>query len=165
MAIWTRTDGVFTEVGGALVPLTTAIVAEQLVENEGLEALRGPAGPGVAAGGSTGQVLTKSSAADNATAWTTLTPATVNGFDAAVRATRLDQLAAPTAAVALGSQRLTGVATPTTAQDAATAGTALGLVRHDASPTVQRPTGYAVVLWIGTVEPASRAPGDLWIVP
>jgi hypothetical protein len=41
-------------------------------------------------------------------------------FDAQVRASRLDQLAAPTAAVALNGQRLTGVADPTAAQDAAT---------------------------------------------
>ncbi len=36
------------------------------------------------------------------------------------RANRLDQLAAPTAAVALNSQRITGLADPTAAQDAAT---------------------------------------------
>lgn len=40
--------------------------------------------------------------------------------DARVRANRLDQLAAPTAAVALNSQRITGLADPTAAQDAAT---------------------------------------------
>lgn len=40
--------------------------------------------------------------------------------DTRVRANRLDQLAAPTAAVALNSQRITGLADPTSAQDAAT---------------------------------------------
>ncbi len=40
--------------------------------------------------------------------------------DARVRANRLDQMAAPTAAVAMGSQRITGLADPTAAQDAAT---------------------------------------------
>ena len=40
--------------------------------------------------------------------------------DARVRANRLDQLAAPTAAVGMGSQRITGLAEPTAAQDAAT---------------------------------------------
>lgn len=44
----------------------------------------------------------------------------ISDFDAQVRASRLDQLAAPTAAVALNGQRLTGVADPTAAQDAAT---------------------------------------------
>ena len=40
--------------------------------------------------------------------------------DARVRANRLDQLAAPTAAVAMNAQRLTGLAEPAAAQDAAT---------------------------------------------
>lgn len=40
--------------------------------------------------------------------------------DARVRANRLDQLAAPTAAVGLNNQRITGLADPTAAQDAAT---------------------------------------------
>jgi hypothetical protein len=40
--------------------------------------------------------------------------------DVRVRANRLDQLAAPTAAVALNSQKITGLADPTAAQDAAT---------------------------------------------
>ncbi|MEN9925184.1 MAG: hypothetical protein RL268_1310 [Pseudomonadota bacterium] len=40
--------------------------------------------------------------------------------DVRVRSNRLDQLAAPTAAVVLNSQRITGLADPTAAQDAAT---------------------------------------------
>lgn len=40
--------------------------------------------------------------------------------DVRVRANRLDQLAVPTAAVALNSQKITGLADPTAAQDAAT---------------------------------------------
>lgn len=40
--------------------------------------------------------------------------------DVRVRTNRLDQMAAPTAAVALNSQRITGLADPTSAQDAAT---------------------------------------------
>lgn len=45
---------------------------------------------------------------------------TVSDFDNQVRTSRLDQMAAPTAPVALGSQRITGLADPTGAQDAAT---------------------------------------------
>lgn len=45
---------------------------------------------------------------------------TISDFDAAVRANRLDQLTAPTTPVAMGSQRITGVADPSSAQDAAT---------------------------------------------
>jgi hypothetical protein len=46
--------------------------------------------------------------------------ATVSDFDTAVRASRLDQMAAPTGPVAFGGQRLTGVADPSGAQDGAT---------------------------------------------
>jgi hypothetical protein len=44
----------------------------------------------------------------------------ITNFDTQVRTSRLDQMAAPTAAVALNAQKLTGVADPTAAQDAAT---------------------------------------------
>lgn len=46
--------------------------------------------------------------------------ATISDFNTAVRLNRLDQLAAPTAPVAMGSQRITGLADPSGAQDAAT---------------------------------------------
>ena len=44
---------------------------------------------------------------------------TLLDFDASVQATRLDQLASPTSAVSMNSQKLTNVATPTDANDAA----------------------------------------------
>jgi hypothetical protein len=46
--------------------------------------------------------------------------ATVSNFDTQVRTSRLDQMAAPTASVALNAQKITGLADPTLAQDAAT---------------------------------------------
>jgi hypothetical protein len=45
---------------------------------------------------------------------------TISDFDTQVRTSRLDQMAAPTAGVALNAQKLTGVADPTNAQDAVT---------------------------------------------
>lgn len=45
--------------------------------------------------------------------------ATISDFDTQVRASRLDQMAAPTAVVSMGSQRITNLATPTGANDAA----------------------------------------------
>ncbi len=45
---------------------------------------------------------------------------TISDFDTQVRTSRLDQMAAPTASVALNAQKLTGVADPTSAQDAST---------------------------------------------
>jgi hypothetical protein len=46
--------------------------------------------------------------------------ATISNFDTQVRTSRLDQMAAPTASVALNAQKITGVADPTLAQDAST---------------------------------------------
>ena len=50
----------------------------------------------------------------------TQTAATISDFNTAVRTNRLDQMAAPTAAVSLNSQKITGLATPTAGTDAAT---------------------------------------------
>lgn len=50
----------------------------------------------------------------------TLTAAKISNFDTQVRTSRLDQMAAPTVAVAFNSQRITGLADPSGAQDAAT---------------------------------------------
>lgn len=45
---------------------------------------------------------------------------TISDFDTQVRTSRLDQMAAPTAAVSLNSQRITNLATPTAGSDATT---------------------------------------------
>jgi hypothetical protein len=50
----------------------------------------------------------------------TLTAAKISDFDTQVRTSRLDQMAVPTASVVLNSQKITGLADPTSAQDAAT---------------------------------------------
>lgn len=52
----------------------------------------------------------------------TQTAATISDFDTQVRTSRLDQMAAPTAPVSLNNQRITSLATPTAATDAATKG-------------------------------------------
>lgn len=43
---------------------------------------------------------------------------TISNFDSQVRAIRIDQMAAPTAPVSLGSQKITNLATPTSSADA-----------------------------------------------
>lgn len=48
------------------------------------------------------------------------TASTISDFDTAVRTSRLDQMAAPTSAVSMNSQRVTSVSDPSSAQDAAT---------------------------------------------
>ena len=50
----------------------------------------------------------------------TLTASKLSDFDTQVRTSRLDQMAAPTGNVAFNSQKITGLADPTAAQDAAT---------------------------------------------
>ena len=50
----------------------------------------------------------------------TLTAAKISDFDTQVRTSRLDQMAAPTADVAFNNRKITGLADPTLAQDAAT---------------------------------------------
>lgn len=50
----------------------------------------------------------------------TLTAAKISDFDTQVRTSRLDQMAAPTAAVSLNSQKITNLGTPTLDTDAAT---------------------------------------------
>jgi len=76
---------------------------------------------------------------DRSTHTGTQLAATVSDFNAAVRLNRLDQLAAPTAPVALGGQKITGLAPGTNPTDAATVsqlgsggggGTASGTVPH-----------------------------------
>ena len=57
-----------------------------------------------------------------------ITHTQVTDFDAGVQANRLDQMAQPTAAVAMNSQRITGLADPTAAQDAVTKAYADALV-------------------------------------
>jgi hypothetical protein len=48
------------------------------------------------------------------------TASTISDFDTQVRTSRLDQMAAPTAAVPFNAQKITGLADPTNAQDAVT---------------------------------------------
>jgi hypothetical protein len=50
----------------------------------------------------------------------TQTASTISDFDTQVRTNRLDQMAVPTAAVALNAQKITGLGTPTDSTDAAT---------------------------------------------
>lgn len=65
---------------------------------------------------------TDASLRDRATHTGTQLASTISNFDTQVRTNRLDQMAAPTAAVALNAQKITGLADGTAATDAATYG-------------------------------------------
>jgi hypothetical protein len=60
----------------------------------------------------------------------TLTAEKISDFDTQVRTSRLDQMAAPTASVALNSQKITGLADPTSATDAANKGFVDGAISN-----------------------------------
>ncbi len=87
----------------------------------------------------------------------TQTASTISDFDTQVRTNRLDQMAAPTAAVALNAQKITGLADPTSAQDAVTLnyittqkGVANGLAELDGNGLV--PTHHLPALAITTTQ-------------
>jgi hypothetical protein len=92
--------------------------------------------------------------------------ATISDFDTQVRTSRLDQLAAPTAAVAFNSQRLTNLADPSSAQDAATKqyvdGVATGL---DVKASVRAATTATITLnGAQTIDGVSLVAGDRVLV-
>ena len=96
----------------------------------------------------------------------TLTAAKISDFDTQVRTSRLDQLAAPTADVPLNSQKITGLADPVNAQDAATKNyvdsVAQGL---DAKPSVKAATTANITLsGAQTVDGVSLVAGDRVLV-
>jgi len=87
----------------------------------------------------------------------TQTASTVSDFDTQVRTSRLDQMAAPTSAVALNAQKITGLADPTNAQDAVTLnyittqkGAVNGLAELDGNGLV--PTHHLPALAISTTQ-------------
>lgn len=43
------------------------------------------------------------------------------------------------------------------------AASGLGYVNHGASAGVARPTGWAAILWLGSVEPSNAQNGDVWM--
>jgi hypothetical protein len=47
--------------------------------------------------------------------------------------------------------------------DVASATNAMGTVVHGATASTARPTGYAVITWIGSVEPDNSVDNDIWI--
>ena len=92
--------------------------------------------------------------------------ATISDFDTQVRTSRLDQFAAPTAAVSLNSQRITNLADPTSAQDAATKAyvdaTSMGL---DVKASVRATTSANITLsGTQTIDGVSLVAGDRVLV-
>ena len=97
----------------------------------------------------------------------TQTASTISNFDTQVRTSRLDQMAAPTASVALNAQKITGLADPTSAQDAVTLnyittqkGAVSGIASLDGSgliPTSQLPALAITTTQVATSQAAMLA--------
>ena len=88
----------------------------------------------------------------------TQTASTISDFNTAVRTNRLDQMATPTASVAMGSQKITGLADPTSDQDAVTIhyiagqkGSANGLASLDSSGLIPQSQIPGIALHTTTV--------------
>ncbi len=97
-----------------------AAVASQTAFGRGLLALADAAAGRIAFDAVSTADLTTASTADRARANHTGTQlaSTISDFNTAVRTNRLDQMATPTAAVAMGSQKITSVADGTSSNDA-----------------------------------------------
>ncbi len=95
-----------------------------------------------------------------------LTAAKISDFDTQVRTSRLDQMAAPTSAVGLGAQRITNLADPSAAQDAATqayvlAQIASSMTGQDWKPSVRAASsGNLTLSGTQTVDGVALIAGD-----
>lgn len=91
---------------------------------------------------------------------------TISNFDAQVRSSRLDQMAAPTAAVSFGNQLLTNVANPVAATDAANKGYVDSLVNGTDWKQSVRVTTVANITLSGlqTIEGISLVVGNRVLV-
>lgn len=96
----------------------------------------------------------------------TQTASTISDFDTQVRTNRLDQLAAPTAALSVNNQRITNLATPTSDSDAATKGYVDALVNGtDWKQSVRVATTANITLsGLQTIDGVSVLAGDRVLV-
>lgn len=97
----------------------------------------------------------------------TQTASTISDFDTQVRTSRLDQMAAPTASVSMNSQKITSLADPTVASDAANKGyvdaIATGLIDYKASVRAVS-TANITLSGLQTVDGVSLVDGDRVLV-
>ena len=116
--------------------------------------VEGPAGQGLAAGGTTGQVLAKVDGTDYNTEWADVvaTAADLPIVDAG------GYYAATEAEAALQE-----IAADLASEVAAVKAAAYTKVAHGADSTVARPTGWAGVIWVGTVQPDNIS-GDDFVI-
>lgn len=96
-----------------------------------------------------------------------LTAAKISDFDTQVRTSRLDQMAAPTAAVAFNTQRITNLAAPSSDTDAATKAYVDGVAQgidHKASVRVATTANLATLSGLLTIDAITVVAGDRVLV-
>lgn len=97
----------------------------------------------------------------------TQTASTISDFDTQVRTSRLDQMAVPTASVSLNNQRITNLAAPSAATDAATRGyvdAAVNGTDWKQSVRVATTTNIATLSGLLTVDGVTLVAGDRVLV-
>lgn len=118
--------------GTALVDSTNIVLGDGNVADGSLSAEK-------LAPGTNGQFLTTTA---GVAVWEAILHTDISDFDAGVQANRLDQMAAPTASVAMGSQKITGLA------DGSASGDAVNYSQLSAITPFERQTG--TVSWSTT---------------
>lgn len=96
----------------------------------------------------------------------TILASVVSDFNTAVRTNRLDQMAAPTASVALNNQKITGLADGTAGSDAATYGQLLQFLNNQSfkAPVRVASTGNLTLSGTQTVDGVALTAGDRVLV-
>ena len=105
-----------TGTGAIATTIPAGTVTNQMMANMALNTVKARVTPGGAPGRPEDVTFT------NFKTLLAIVPANIVGFDAQVRASRLDEMAVPTAALNVNSQKITSLATPTASGDAASKG-------------------------------------------
>lgn len=81
--------------------------------------------------------------------------------DASVTAAKLAAALKPSGGAATTDEAVRRLGTG--AGEAAPGVNGLGVVEHGTNAATTRPTGYAQILWVGSVDPTNKVAGDIWM--
>lgn len=151
------TEAAQDAVGGALADTATL----DLAYNDAGNAITGNVLDSPTVGGATPAQLR-----DRSTHTGTQLASTISNFDTQVRTSRLDQMAAPTAAVDLNGQKITGLSDGSATQDAATYGQLLAVIEGKKwkDPVRAATTANITLSGTQTIDGVALAVGDRVLV-